>query len=141
MDDAVLFEELQGDQDLDGESSDQLLAKAVIVVADDQLIQIIAEKLKDNADVLPKNYEIFDPDNIGLSVVISLLDMRQDLDFDEGLLGKLRLTFDHLQCYLLLVPMVEYFQHLTIGTLTDQRQNLVAVGDMIIFDKFVLFSG
>jgi hypothetical protein len=64
--------------------------------------------------MLPKYYEIFDPNYIGLSVVISFLDMRKDLDFDKGLLGKLRITFDHLQCHFLLVLMVEYFEYLAV---------------------------
>ena len=90
--------------------------------------------------MLPKYDEIFDPNYIGLSVVISFLDMRKDLNFDKGLLGKLRITFDHFQCHFLLMLMVEYFEDLAVRTLTNQGQDLVAIGNVVIFNKFIFLS-
>ena len=39
----MLLEELETDQYLDGESSDELFAESVVIVADYELVQIIAE--------------------------------------------------------------------------------------------------
>jgi len=43
VDDSLLLEELQTDKDLDGEPSDELLAEAVVVVADYQLVEVVAQ--------------------------------------------------------------------------------------------------
>ena len=54
-------------------------------------------------------YEIFDANHIRLSIIISFLDVREDLDLDKGLLGELRIAFDHFECNFLLVFVVKYF--------------------------------
>lgn len=49
MDYLALFEEFEGVEDLDCEASDQLHIQTVVVVAFYQLIEILTEKLENNA--------------------------------------------------------------------------------------------
>ena len=109
VDDTMLFEELQTDEYLDGESSDQFLTESIVVVANDEFVQIITEQLEYYADMFTEYYEILDANHIRLSVIVSFLYVRKNLDLDKSLLGELRIAFDHFERNLLLIFMVKHF--------------------------------
>ncbi len=49
---------------MDGESTDELWTEAVVVVADDKFIQVLAEEFKDYAYMFTKNDKVLDFDDI-----------------------------------------------------------------------------
>jgi len=71
---------------LNGEPTNELFAKAIVVVANYQLVKVVAKKLENNAHMFPENHEIFDSDHIRLLIIVFLLNVTQDSDFSESLL-------------------------------------------------------
>lgn len=49
MDDFPLFEKLERDENLNSESSNELHIKPVVAVALDELVEVVAEQLEDDA--------------------------------------------------------------------------------------------
>lgn len=107
-------QELQTDEHLDGEPTDELFIEAIVVVADDQFVEIAAEKFKEYANMLTKNDEIFNSYDIGLLLFILLLDMTQYLDLDEGLLAEFGVVFDNLESRFQFGFMVQDFEYLSV---------------------------
>ena len=60
---------------MDRESADELGAEAVVVVADYQFIEVLAQKLKYYTDMLAKNDKVLDLDNIRCMIDILFLHM------------------------------------------------------------------
>ena len=70
MDNLSIFQKLKTYEYLNGESTNQLLAQPIVVVTNDQLVEIIAKKLENNADMLPKYDKIFDFDHVRLLLIV-----------------------------------------------------------------------
>ena len=70
MDNLSIFQKLKTYEYLNGKSTNQLLAQPIVVVANDQLVEIIAKKLENNADMLPKYDKIFDFDHVRLLLIV-----------------------------------------------------------------------
>lgn len=119
MDDPIAFEELKTHEDLNGKPADEFFVQSIVVVSDDELVQVVAEKFENDADMLPEYDEVFYPDHVRLLVIIQLLDVTEDFDLDEGLLGKFWVGLDHLQSHLFFVLMVIGLQDLAVGSLSD----------------------
>ena len=75
MDNLSIFQKLKTYEYLNGESTNQLLAQPIVVVTNDQLVEIIAKKLENNADMLPKYDEIFDFDHVRLLLIVVFFDV------------------------------------------------------------------
>lgn len=75
MDNLSIFQKLKTYEYLNGESTNQLLAQPIVVVSNDQLVEIIAKKLENNADMLPKYDEIFDFDHVRLLLIVLFFDV------------------------------------------------------------------
>ena len=75
MDNLSIFQKLKTYEYLNGESTNQLLAQPIVVVTNDQLVEIIAKKLENNADMLPKYDEIFDFDHVRLLLIVLFFDV------------------------------------------------------------------
>lgn len=80
VDDAVLPEEDESVEDLDGEGADVGHLDGLELVELHQVVQADAEQLGDDADVASKHDEIFDPDDVLLVVDVPLLGAHQDVD-------------------------------------------------------------
>ena len=61
---AFAAEELETHEDLDCETTDQLFVQTVVVVTDYELVEVLAEKLEDYANVLTEYDEIFYFDDV-----------------------------------------------------------------------------
>ena len=70
-----IFQKLKTYEYLNGESTNQLLAQPIVVVTNDQLVEIIAKKLENNADMLPKYDKIFDFDHVRLLLIVLFFDV------------------------------------------------------------------
>ena len=75
MDNLSIFQKLKTYEYLNGESTNQLLAQPIEVVTNDQLVEIIAKKLENNADMLPKYDKIFDFDHVRLLLIVLFFDV------------------------------------------------------------------
>ena len=75
MDNLSIFQKLKTYEYLNGESTNQLLAQPIVVVTNDQLVEIIAKKLENNADMLPKYDKIFDFDHVRLLLIVLFFDV------------------------------------------------------------------
>lgn len=60
----ILSKELKSCQNLDGESSNQVEAKAIIIVPDDEFVKVFAHQLKDEAYMLSKDDKVPDFNHI-----------------------------------------------------------------------------
>ncbi len=140
MDDVLLAQKLEGGEELDGEPADELWAEAVVVVADDQLVEVLAQQFEQNADVFPEDDKVLDLDNVRSVVSVLFLHMRQQLDLNKGLLVELGLIPYNLQRQLFLLLMVIHFQHLPITALAHLLQYLVPVRHMIMQLIHILVS-
>ena len=82
--------------------------------------------------MLPKNDKILDFDDIRILLCIVLLNMRQYLNFDKGLLIKLRFIGNEFDGRELLLLMIKNLDNLTITSLPHLVQNLIPKCNMII---------
>lgn len=87
--------------------------------------------------MFPKNNKIFDSNHIGLLLIIFLFYVTEDFDLGEGLFWKFGIIFDHLQCHLFFMFVVEYTEDLAVWTFAYEGQDLVAIANMIILDKII----
>ena len=99
---------------MDGESANQFLGQTVVIVADDEFVQVIAEELEDDADVFAEDDKIFDLDYVGLVFFISFFDETEDFDLNKSLFGELGVAFDHLQGYFFMALVIQYLQNIAV---------------------------
>ena len=52
------------------ESADKFFTEPIVVISNDQFVEIIAEKLEDDADMFSEDYKVFDFDDVGLLVIV-----------------------------------------------------------------------
>lgn len=60
----MISQKLETNEDLYCKSTNKLVTQSIIVVANDELIEVIAEKFEDDANMLSKNNKIFDSNYI-----------------------------------------------------------------------------
>ena len=138
MDDFPLFEKLERDENLNSESSNELHIEPVVAVALDELVEVVAEQLEDDAHVAAKSKEVPDLDDVGSVFGVVLADCQQNLNFDLRLVVVTFLILDNLQCQHFLLLVIEHLEHLAIGALAQVLHQFISVGDMIVQHIFVL---
>ena len=90
--------------------------------------------------MLPKYHEILHPYNIGLVLLVSLLDMTQYFNLKESLFGALWLIFDDFDSNMLFILMVNSFYNLSIRSFANGLDNLISIRYMITLNVFVQFA-
>ena len=88
------------------------------IIVFDELVQVHAETLKSNQEVLSKQHIVLDPDDVVGIILVVVVEVLQQLEFDSGLVLKLLLVPDYLNRYFLLCLVVEAFDSLAKAALT-----------------------
>jgi hypothetical protein len=117
---------------LDSKASDELRTEAVVVVPDDEFVKVFTEQIEHNTDMLSKDDEILNLDNVGRMFSIFLLDVCQQLYLNKRLLIELGLVLDNLQRQILLLLMVIHFNHLPITPLPHLLEDLIPICNMVL---------
>ncbi len=128
----VLLEKAKARQYLDGKSTDQLNIKAVVIVADNKLVQVLRKHLEDDAYMFPEDNEIFDPHNMRNPLRIILLDICQYFDLNKRLLSEFLFILYHFQSHLLFSFVIVNLENLSIRAFSNFRKNLITVSNVIV---------
>lgn len=93
--------------------------------------------------MLPKDNEILHPNDVGVVLMVSLLNMAQYLNLKKSLFGALWLILDDLDSNVLFIFVVEGLDNLSIRSFANRGNNFIPIGNMItlnVFVKFALYS-
>lgn len=132
VDDPVSIQHIQTQQDGVGKLSNQCQAKPLELVLLDQLIQIHAEKLKRNTDVVPEQKMLREMNDVTIVVLILLFEMLQDTYLLHCLFVEAFLVAHHLQGHMLLGFVVVSLQDLTKTPFAENFEYLVPVCHVVV---------
>ena len=131
MDHAEVFEVPQSREELDGESSDEPIVKALVVVHLYELVQIDTVEVEHDAKVVAPNEIVLQLDDSLNIIRVVFLEQKKQLCFNCCLVIILFLVFYHFDCHMLARLVVFAFQHLAESPFSDQFVKLEAVADLI----------
>ena len=107
-------------QNLDGKSSNETQRYAFEFVVFDELVEVDGEKFKRYHEVLSEHAVVLDSNDVVRVFRVILLQMKQDFQFDSGLVLELLLVSNHLDCYDLSGLMVFAFECLTKRSFAEE---------------------
>lgn len=81
------------------------------IVSLQKLVQIDSEQLRNDADVLPKYYEVLDPQDVFAILDVLLFDLHQDIDLVQGKLHVITSCPHNLHRHTVLGLVVESLNH------------------------------
>jgi hypothetical protein len=132
VDDSELLEESEGGEQLDGESPDVVHIQGSEVVGLQQLVEVGGEYFSDDADVLPEDNEVLDPEQVLAILDVLLLDLHEDIDFVERQLHVLPARPHYLHRHCLPRFMVERLHHLPEGSSAQTLQQFVPIPHLLV---------
>ena len=112
VDDSIAVEQLQTEQDGVCKLSYQRQAEADVLALLDQFVQVHAEKLERDADVVSEAEELVGVDDVVRAVAVLLLEVFQDLDLLLGLAVEALLVAHDLQCHVVVGFVVVDLEYL-----------------------------
>lgn len=131
MDDVLSSQEKQSLKDLNGHSSDHVHGHSFEFKLPAQFIEVDVKQLENKAGMTPKEKAVFQLHDVAFSSGIHHRNSLQDPHFHFGLSIELCLVSDDLHCHQFSLSVIERFEHLTKGALSQQRKHLVSIGDCV----------
>ena len=128
MDQLSLAKQAQPIQQLLSEHPDKGGAQSTELILLDQLVQIDAEQLKHQTQVLAMDEGIFEAEDVMIVVLVhATIEQIQDRNFHHTLIEVGGLVLHHLDRNDFLCPEILAFDHLTESTLTKNIEDQVAI--------------
>lgn len=131
VDDVVLFHVVQGDEQLDREAANQADRDALEVVALDELVEVHAQHLEGEDEVLAEDELLLDANYVLLVLWVVVAQLIQYLCLDEALLIQAFLVSEYLEGDVLLVLVVKTFEDLAEAALAEPVDDLETVADVL----------
>lgn len=133
---AIFFEETQGLQDLDRESPNQVVRETCELMLLQKFIQVFVKYLKRNATMASKNEGAFHSHNIASEFRIFQKGCLEDGNLYFGLLLKLFLAFNQLQCDILLFLMVKGLEHTAERSSAKLQYYFISISYAVMYHNF-----
>lgn len=108
------------------------------VVALNELIEVYAEKLESDAQVLAKHYVVFHADDVAFVLRIIVSQVLQNLNLDCRLVVEAFLVTNDLECNELTLLVVKHTQSLPETALAEEIDHLIAICDVIFEHNLVV---
>mmetsp|Transcript_107975 Transcript_107975/g.311999 ORF Transcript_107975/g.311999 Transcript_107975/m.311999 type:complete len:266 (-) Transcript_107975:397-1194(-) len=140
MDDVLLPKEPQSRKQLDGEAPDQTQGDALEIVVLDELVQVDAQQLECDAQMVPEVEVVHHVHDVRCALDVPLPNVLEDLDFHEGLVMEPLLVPNHLQGYIALGLVVEGAHDLTERSFTEGVHDLIPIQNVIMKNDQVVPS-
>ena len=137
VDDAVPMKSVEALENRVGEFPHQGEAEPLELVLLDQLVEVHAQQLEGETDVVSEGEMVDQMDDVVSVVPILLSQVLQDPNLLICLAVESLLVPYHLQGYVLLCPMIVRLQHLTKASLSKDLEDLVAIGNVVVSDHLI----
>mmetsp|Transcript_55745 Transcript_55745/g.180990 ORF Transcript_55745/g.180990 Transcript_55745/m.180990 type:complete len:282 (-) Transcript_55745:420-1265(-) len=132
MYDVLLLQKSQGRQQLDGKSPDETQRNPLEVVVLNELVEIYAEQLEGDAQVVPEIEVVHHVHHIRGALDVALAQVLEDLHLDQRLVVKSFLVPDDLASHLSIRFVVESSDHLAKGSFTERAHDLVPIENVVV---------
>mmetsp|Transcript_48637 Transcript_48637/g.125284 ORF Transcript_48637/g.125284 Transcript_48637/m.125284 type:complete len:217 (+) Transcript_48637:637-1287(+) len=132
MDDVLLLQKSQGRQQLDGKSPDETQRNPLEIVVFNELVEIYAEQLEGDAQVVPEIEVVHHVHHIRGALDVALAQVLEDLHLDQRLVVKSFLVPDDLASHLSIRFVVESSDHLAKGSFTERAHDLVPIENVVV---------
>mmetsp|Transcript_35903 Transcript_35903/g.99552 ORF Transcript_35903/g.99552 Transcript_35903/m.99552 type:complete len:237 (-) Transcript_35903:439-1149(-) len=127
MDDVLLPQEPQSCKQLDGKTAYQPQRHTLEVVVLDEFIQVYAEQLKGNAEMVPEVKVIQHVHHVGGALDVALTQVLKDLHLNQGLMVEPLLVANHLECDVVAGLVIKGANHLPERAFAEGVHHLIAV--------------
>ena len=132
MHNIILAQKVQGYQNLDGESFDQVEGKTLEVVHLDEFVQIDREHLECDHEVLAEDELVNAANDVFLIFFILVVQVLDQLGLDQALLVETLLVFEYLKADVGFHLMVEALEDDAEAALAKLLDDLIPVVEMLI---------